>query len=423
MLRESWGGLLPAAIRDLPAAFRRLIVAVRAVASDSAGARDEALNAILAQRNEQLDAALTRNLQLDAAMNHMAQGLAMFDCEHRVIIANARYAEIYGVPAELTKPGTSLGEILACRLANGEFGRAKLEDVHRLFVNRLGNREHWQHATELPNGRCISVSLRHMGNDWLVATHQDVTDLQKAEKTAMEARALAERAASQARVAHTHLLEALDVVPEGIVLFDSDDRYIMWNRRYVEMYDHSTIAVGKSFAEILREGLARGQYPEAAGREDAWLAARLARHATKQNSHEQRLPNGRWVRVEERRTADGGAIGVRTDITELKRREEELDAQKRQFEMALTSITHGLCVFDADERLVMCNEPYLRMYGLSRDRVYPGIKVQDIVRQRTANGIYSGSSPEDYLRERVAVMAAGEPTVNVHHLSDGRIIE
>jgi diguanylate cyclase (GGDEF)-like protein/PAS domain S-box-containing protein len=557
MLRESWSGLLSAVVRNLPAAFRRLIPAARTVAPDTASRLDEAaarkeLNAILAQRNEQLDAALenmlqglamfdaeqrlivcnrrysemyrltadqvrpgttvreilqhrlangnyvindnasfldswtssfgdvstrvqeladgriisvsrrsmasdgrlvthediterqklstrleqqhqllseqeeklrTRNLQLDAAMNNMAQGLAMFDSEHRVIIANARYAEIYRLPAELTKPGTSLRAILSRRLANGEFAGATLEDLHRFFVNRLGNRELGQYATALPDGRCISVSLRRMGNDWLVSTHQDVTDLQKAEKTAMEARALAERAASDAQVAHTHLLEALDVVPEGIVLFDSDDRFIMWNRRYVEMYGHGTIAIGKSFAEVLREGLARGQYPDAAGREEAWLAERLARHANKHNSHEQRLSGGRWVRVEERRTADGGAIGVRIDITELKRREEELNAQKRQFEMALTSITHGLCVFDADERLVMCNEPYLRMYGLSRDRVYPGIKVQEILRQRTANGIYSGGSPDDYLRERVAIMAAGEPTVNVHHLSDGRIVE
>src|SRR3954464_9369002 len=67
MLRESWSGL-PAAIRDLPAAFRRLRAAARAVAPGTAGLPDEAaarqkLNAILAQRNEQLDAALENMLQ------------------------------------------------------------------------------------------------------------------------------------------------------------------------------------------------------------------------------------------------------------------------------------------------------------------------------------------------------------------------
>src|SRR5260370_1269041 len=82
----------------------------------------------------------------------------------RIIIANARYAEIYGLPAELTKPGTSLHAILACRLANGEFGDAPLEDVHERFVSFLGNRELSQRAIELPDGRCISVSLRRMGN-------------------------------------------------------------------------------------------------------------------------------------------------------------------------------------------------------------------------------------------------------------------
>jgi diguanylate cyclase (GGDEF)-like protein/PAS domain S-box-containing protein len=375
---------------------------------------------LLSEQDEKLRA---RNLQLDAAMNNMAQGLAMFDPEHRVIIANSRYAEIYDLPAELTKPGTSLSEILACRMANGEFAGAKLEEVHRIFVSRLGDRQVWQHTIELPNGACISVSLRRMGNDCLVSTHQDVTELQKAEKTAMDARALAERAASEARVAHTRLLEALDVVPEGIVLFDADDRFIMWNRRYVEMYGHSTIAAGKSFAEVLREGLARGQYPEAAGREEAWLADRLVRHANQKNSHEQRLASGRWVRVEERRTADGGAIGVRIDITELKRREDELRAQKLQFEMALTSLSQGLCVFDADERLVMCNEPYLRMYGLSRENVHPGTPVRDILMQRMARGVYGGPSADDYFGERFAVVAAGVPAVNVHHMPDGRIIE
>ena len=67
--------------------------------------------------------------------------------------------------------------------------------------------------------------------------------------------------------------------------------------------------------------LARGQFPEAAGREEEWVRERMARHALPQSSHEQQLPGDRWLRIEERRTADGGSIGVRIDITDLKRRE------------------------------------------------------------------------------------------------------
>ena len=67
-------------------------------------------------------------------------------------------------------------------------------------------------------------------------------------------------------------------------------------------------------------GLSRGQYPDAIGREEEWLAERMARHALPRYSHEQHLAGDRWVRVEERRTADEGSIGVRIDITNLKRR-------------------------------------------------------------------------------------------------------
>ncbi|MEN3374799.1 MAG: hypothetical protein V7604_154 [Hyphomicrobiales bacterium] len=415
MLRESWSGL-PAVVRDLAAAFRRLLAAARAVAADAACRLDEAgarqkLNAILAQRNE----------QLDAALENMLQGLAMFDAGQRLIVCNRRYSEMYGLTADQVRPGTTVREILQHRLANGNYVINDNDSFLDSWTSSFGAVS--TRVQELADGRIISVSRQTMASGGRLVTHEDITDLRQAEKAAMEARALAERAASQARVAHTHLLEALDVVPEGIVLFDSDDRYITWNRRYTEMYGHSTIEVGKTFAEILRAGLARGQYPEAVGCEEAWLADRLARHANKQNSHEQRLPNGRWVRVEERRTADGGAIGVRIDITELKRREDELRAQKLQFEMALTSLSQGLCVFDADERLVMCNEPYLRMYGLSRENVHPGTSVRDILKQRMAGGMYGGPSSDDYFSERFAVVAAGLPAVNVHHMPDGRIIE
>jgi PAS domain S-box-containing protein len=119
------------------------------------------------------------------------------------------------------------------------------------------------------------------------------------------------------------LLDAFDVVPEGLVLFDAEDRYVLWNKRYAELYPQTAehLSVGAYFEDVLRAGLAHGQYPDARGHEEAWLAERMERHRRRNNSQEQHLPGDRWVRIEERRTADGGSIGVRIDITDLKRRE------------------------------------------------------------------------------------------------------
>src|SRR5438128_1075150 len=65
----------------------------------------------------------------------------------------------------------------------------------------------------------------------------------------------------------------------------------------------------------------RGQCGASGGRIDEWVAERLAAHRQMHGTHEQELSDGRWLRVEERRTADGGSIGVRVDITELKKSE------------------------------------------------------------------------------------------------------
>src|SRR6185312_7165631 len=120
------------------------------------------------------------------------------------------------------------------------------------------------------------------------------------------------------------LLEAFEAIPEGIAIFDANDRYVLWNSRYAEVYDAlgQHLCVGKAFEDILREGLARGLYQDAIGREEEWLQARMLRHRRERNEHEQMLSDGKWVKVQERRSAGGGSVGVRIDIIELKCGEE-----------------------------------------------------------------------------------------------------
>jgi PAS domain S-box-containing protein len=141
---------------------------------------------------------------------------------------------------------------------------------------------------------------------------------------------------TERKLAEERLADAIETMSEGFVLFDADDRLVMCNRKYRELYRESSDAFvpGTSFEDMLRAGLACRQYPQALGREDAWLAERLAAHRRLGESFEQELPQGRWVRVVARRTVDGGVVGVRIDITESQRREEELRRAKDEAEVA-----------------------------------------------------------------------------------------
>ena len=126
--------------------------------------------------------------------------------------------------------------------------------------------------------------------------------------------------------------------------------------------------------------------------------------------------------IRDLRSRQEEALRLKRQSTALQQRDEELRAQSQRFEMAVTSLSQGVCVFDADQRLLICNEPYRRMYGLSRDQASPGKTLREILQERIAIGLYSGASPEDYIRERLQAVASGVPAVHTHKFSDGRII-
>src|SRR5690348_12785706 len=75
----------------------------------------------------------------------------------------------------------------------------------------------------------------------------------------------AEAAILQARQSHERLRQAIDILPQGVVFLDQDGRYVLWNKKYAEIYSSSAdlFAPGARFEDTLRLGLARGDYPEA----------------------------------------------------------------------------------------------------------------------------------------------------------------
>lgn len=129
---------------------------------------------------------------------------------------------------------------------------------------------------------------------------------------------------------------AIDAMPDGLGFYDSDDRLVLWNTRYTEVNPElaSVIKRGVAFADLLREGLRQSLYADAVGREDEWLAERMDARRQATNSFEQRIGDGRWLRVKDRRTADGGVVTVVNDITDLKRDAQALSEARDTAEQA-----------------------------------------------------------------------------------------
>src|ERR1700720_490703 len=99
--------------------------------------------------------------------------------------------------------------------------------------------------------------------------------------------------------------------------------------------------------------------------------------------------------------------------------EQKLQEHKRQLDTALNNMSHGLCMFDVEARLVLCNERYREMYGLSPDAVKSGISLLDLLERRKTEGNFS-EDPAQYGCDLLATLAQGKTASYVTKVGIGR---
>ena len=124
---------------------------------------------------------------------------------------------------------------------------------------------------------------------------------------------------SKASATH-QIRDAIDAMSDGLAFYDADDKLVLWNRRYGEVNPElaNHLQVGMTFRELLQVGLDDGVYSEAIGREQEFIAERMAMRDGLSATMEQRFAGNRWIRVSDRATRAGGIVTVCTEITELK---------------------------------------------------------------------------------------------------------
>ena len=149
----------------------------------------------------------------------------------------------------------------------------------------------------------------------------------------ISARAAAETMAAEAQ---QRLVDALESINEAFVLCDTQDRVVLFNEKFRELHGPAgnAIAIGSRFDDIVRGIAGQGLVPEATGRIQEWIRERMARHRDPQGSFEMEMTNGQWYRISERRTMGGGIVGTMIEITEEKRREQELRRARDAAEIA-----------------------------------------------------------------------------------------
>lgn len=353
------------------------------------------------------------------------EGIFRADANGRIVRANPAFVRICGYETEeqlLAATAQANIDWYAAPDARAQFFEALKKDgyIHG-FEQQIVRRDKTT-VWISENARAVKDQTGNVR--FIEGTIVDITDRKKAED-AVRAERQAER----------FLAAAVESISEGIVIYDSDERFAMCNSTYRTFYTDTLDLQkpGAKYEDLLRAAIARGQFALPPGVDtETFVQARLAKFRGSGETIIRQIRDGRWIQISERRTPDGGVIRVTTDITALKRNEEErLAALRREREAenrlidAIESISEGVVLYDEQERFVMCNSTYRGFYPDTADLQRPGTRFEDLVRAaflRGQSNLPSDTDVENHVRERLMRFRnPGEPLIR--HLKTGKWVQ
>lgn len=148
--------------------------------------------------------------RFETALDHMSHGLAVFDADRRLVVANRRLRELYGFSSEVFRPGAGLRALLEHSIALGNHPGRRADEMAADYDERLAGRSPQTARSTLGDGRIMALSSQPMADGGSVVVFEDITERERAER----------------RIAHLAHHDALTDLPNRVLLRERLDQAV-----------------------------------------------------------------------------------------------------------------------------------------------------------------------------------------------------
>jgi len=357
------------------------------------------------------------NSRLLDSLENISDGFLLVDSEDRVQLYNRRYLEIFGNAA-----GSDISDIVF----KGQDFFSMIQQGYRrgIFKPYPGGETAWiaerraaqakpaaELEFELSNGCWLLVNERQMEDGGRVSVYTDITEFKRRE--------------NQLEAARTRFADAIEALSTGFALFDPEDRMIVCNSKYTEYFPQlaDLVRPGIAFDDLIRVGVERGLFPEAIDNRDAWIADLQRQRSTSGGIREQHMKGGLWLQISDHRTKEGGIVSIYTDVSELKKREEELRKQSTVLKATLENMDQGISMVDENLNVVSFNRKFLEYMQFPEKQFKLGFPMEQAFRFNAMRGEYGEGDVDKQVAERLELAAKFEPHRIERVRSDKTVLE
>ena len=335
------------------------------------------------KRNEEQLALQSAEIQrgrdiMQTVLDNMTDGVLLYEKDGRRSFINRKSIEFHGLTNEKLHEILTLDDMVRFLVERDQPGTpeemaAARRERARQVLESTGETASYRRTAE---GRYLEVRFVPVRDGAVLAIHRDLTEIKAQEEEIVRQRAEAARERER-------LEDAIRALPSGFSIHDGQSRLVVWNEAYEFYFGSNTPGLlkrGETHEALLREMLRLGKArPENAARGEAWVAEMVEHHRSSFGEREMETRAGRWIRISKHKTREGGVVTLVTDLTDQRDRQRETEESRARAEAAQTllddalgSMTGGVAIWGADERLIQCNAAYRAVNRDIPDIVTPG---------------------------------------------------
>lgn len=347
--------------------------------------------------------------QLHLILDAIPARIWFMDRQHRIVFANREAAEFYG-----KKPADIIGQHSEDVIGTAGFD-FDLPNREHALAGEIYRWEGWSVYHETDRRYTQRIYHPHIDRHGSINGYyefvRDVTDLKNAE--------------ADQRYWAQLLQDAINSLTDGFGVLDADEKLQICNAPFASLFGEPIDKlIGRDVVERfphLLDNLAavdgepiEQNGPEALNQFNAYRRGHL-------QPIELSMLDGRTFSARRTNTSDGSRVVMLTNVTELKQKQAEATEAHRLLEDAIESLALGFAIFDADDRLMMCNQVYRNNNAICADILNPGVAWSEIIRQGALRGLYAdvGGDIEGFVAARLAERQRPDDNPE-HELSDGR---